>query len=136
MNAIDKMDEYYILCGYGRVGKVVLNELIQRNQNVILIEKSEENSASIEESDSVVVINEDATENNLIAKLAGEKCQSVIISTGNDVTNLFIVLSGNCAPRIHHLHSPVSADRCGLFPIAPPPSSNTLRSFLSYRTGG
>ena len=93
MNAIDKMDEYYILCGYGRVGKVVLNELIQRNQNVILIEKSEENSASIEESDSVVVINEDATENNLIAKLAGEKCQSVIISTGNDVTNLFIVLT-------------------------------------------
>jgi len=93
MNAIDKMDEYYILCGYGRVGKVVLEELIQRNQNVILSEKNEENSANIEESDSVVVINEDATENNLIAKLAGEKCQSVIISIGNDVTNLFIVLT-------------------------------------------
>ena len=67
MNAIDKMDEYYILCGYGRVGKVVLEELIQRNQNVILIEKNEENSANIKENDSVVVINEDATENNLIA---------------------------------------------------------------------
>ena len=49
--------------------------------------------ANIEENDSVVVINEDATENNLIAKLAGEKCQSVIISIGNDVTNLFIVLT-------------------------------------------
>ncbi|WP_295113207.1 NAD-binding protein [uncultured Methanobrevibacter sp.] len=93
MNAIEKMDEYYILCGYGRVGKVVLNELIHRNQNVVIIEKNEENSEDIEENESVVVINKDATENDLIAKLAGDKCQSVIISTGSDVTNLFIVLT-------------------------------------------
>lgn len=93
MNAIKHMDDYYILCGYGRVGKVVFDELNQRNQNVIIFEKNEEISEDIEESDRVAVINRDATEDNLIAKLAGDKCRSVIISTGDDVTNLFIVLT-------------------------------------------
>ncbi len=93
MRAIENMDDYYILCGYGRVGKVVFEELSQRKQNIILFEKNEEIVESIEETSSVVVIPKDATEDDLIAKLAGKKCRSVIISTGDDVTNLFIVLT-------------------------------------------
>lgn len=93
MKTIDNMDEYYLLCGYGRVGKVVFNELRERNHNVIIIDHNEEICSEIEENDSVVVLNKDATDDELIAKLAGEKCRSVIISTGNDVTNLFIVLT-------------------------------------------
>ena len=93
MKRIDNMDEYYILCGYGRVGKVVFEELRQRNHNVIIIDSDEEVCNEIDENDSVVVINKEATDDDLIAHLAGEKCRSVIISTGNDVTNLFIVLT-------------------------------------------
>lgn len=93
MKAIYDMDDYYILCGFGRVGKVVFDELTQRNQNVIVIDKNEEICESIEESDSVVVIQEDATESDLITRLAGDKCNSVIISIGDDVANLFIVLT-------------------------------------------
>ena len=36
MKAIDQMDDYYILCGYGRVGKVVYKELNTRPQNIII----------------------------------------------------------------------------------------------------
>ena len=93
MKKISTMDDYYILCGYGRVGSIVFEELARRNQNVIVIEKNKELCENIEESNSVVVINKDATESDLIANLAGERCRSVIISTGSDVTNLFIVLT-------------------------------------------
>ena len=93
MKAIEDMDDYYVLCGFGRVGKVVFDELTQRNQNVIVIEKDEEVCEKIEESNSVVVIQKDATEDDFVARLAGDKCNSVIISTGNDVTNLFMVLT-------------------------------------------
>ena len=93
MKAIENMDDYYILCGYGRVGKVVFEELTKRKQNVILFEKDEELLEDVEENDSVVTIHKDATEDDLISKLAGDKCRSVIISTGDDVTNLFIVLT-------------------------------------------
>ncbi len=93
MRFIEHIDNYYILCGYGRVGKVVYKELNQRKQNVIIIEKNEEICEDIKEDSSTIVLNKDATEDNLIAKLAAEKCKSVIISTGDDVTNLFIVLT-------------------------------------------
>lgn len=93
LRVIKEMEDYYIICGYGRVGKVVFNELMQRNQNVIVIEKDKERCDSIEESNSIVVINDDAIEDDLVAKLAGEKCRSVIICTGDDVNNLFIVLT-------------------------------------------
>ena len=93
MKTISNMDDYYILCGFGRVGKVVFDELTQRNQNVIVIDKNEEICEKIEERDNVVVIKKAATEDDFIAKLAGEKCNSVILSTGDDVTNLFMVLT-------------------------------------------
>ena len=93
MKTIDDMDDYYILCGFGRVGKIVFEELTQRNQNVIVIDKDEDVCENIEESDSIVVLQADATESDLISELAGEKCNSVIISIGDDVSNLFIVLT-------------------------------------------
>ena len=70
MKTIEHMDDYYILCGYGRVGKVVFEELTKRNQNIIVFEKDEDLIKDIEESDSVVTIRKDATEDNLISKLA------------------------------------------------------------------
>ena len=93
LKKIEEMDSYYIICGYGRVGTVVFDELTRRNQNVIIIEKNEEICESIEENENTVVIHENATEDDLITKLAGDKCRSIIICTGNDVDNLFIVLT-------------------------------------------
>lgn len=93
LKAIEAMEDYYIICGYGRVGKEVFKQLIQRKQNVIVIEKDKEQCDGIEETDNVIVINDDAIEDDLVAKLAGEKCRSVIICTGDDVNNLFIVMT-------------------------------------------
>jgi voltage-gated potassium channel len=93
LRAISEMEDYYIICGYGRVGKVVFDELIQRHQNVIVIDKNKDICDGIEEREGVVVINDDAIEDDLVAKLAGEKCRSVIVCTGDDVDNLFIVLT-------------------------------------------
>ena len=93
MQSIDEMDDYYILCGFGRVGKVVFDELTRRHQNVIVIDKNEKAIQNIEESKNVVVFNRDATEDDFIAKLANEKCNSVILATGDDVNSLFIVLT-------------------------------------------
>ena len=93
MRKINRMDDYYIICGYGRVGKVVFQELNKRKQNVIIFEKNPDATADLAEDENVVVINKDATENNLITTAVGEKCRSIIISTGSDVTNLFMVLT-------------------------------------------
>ncbi|WP_458454264.1 NAD-binding protein [Methanobrevibacter sp.] len=93
MRAIEEMDDYYILCGYGRVGKVVFDELVERKQNVIVIDKSEETCENIPKHDNVVILNEDAIEDDFISRLINERCRSIILCTGDDVINLFIVLT-------------------------------------------
>lgn len=93
MKAIQDMEDYYIICGYGRVGKVVFKELADRNQNVIVIDKDKEVCKDIPKQDNIVVINRDAIEDDLISKLINEECRSVILCTGDDVNNLFIVLT-------------------------------------------
>lgn len=90
---VKKMRDYYVLCGYGRVGKVVFEELKKRNQNVIIIENDPIATQDLEPDDSVVIINRDATDDALLGKILSDRCRSIVVTTGSDVTNLFIVLT-------------------------------------------
>ncbi len=87
------MKNHYILCGFGRVGTAVYEELMKRNQKVIIIEKNEEKLEDIEENENVILLNGNATEDKTLKKLNIDKSLGVIVATGSDVDNLFIVLT-------------------------------------------
>ena len=87
------MENHYILCGFGRVGLSVFEELKKRNQKVIIVDMDEKATEDIEEDENIVVYNANATEDKTIKKLNIDKSLGVIIATGNDVDNLFMVLS-------------------------------------------
>lgn len=87
------MQNHYILCGFGRVGTAVYEELMKRNQKVIIIEKNEEKLEDIEENENAIFLNGNATEDKTLKKLNIDKSLGVIVTTGSDVDNLFIVLT-------------------------------------------
>lgn len=93
MKKIERMDDYYVICGYGRVGQAVVKNLDERNHNIIIIETDEEKITKAKDKDNIQVFKKDATDNKFLKELLTEKCNSVIVTTGSDVTNLFIVLS-------------------------------------------
>jgi voltage-gated potassium channel len=88
-----EMENHYILCGFGRVGAAVYEELMKRNQKVIIIEKEAEKLEDIEENDKVIALNANATEDKTLKKLNIDKSLGMIVTTGSDVDNLFIVLT-------------------------------------------
>lgn len=90
---LSKMENHYILCGLGRVGTAVFDELRKRNQKVIIIEIDEEKTEYIEEDDDVIILNANATDDKTLKKLNIDKSFGVIITTGSDVDNLYIVLT-------------------------------------------
>ena len=90
---LNEMENHYILCGFGRVGTAVYEELMKRNQKVIIIEKNEDKLGDIEENDNVIALNANATEDKTLKKLNIDKSLGVIVATGSDVDNLFIVLT-------------------------------------------
>ncbi|OPX58315.1 MAG: Calcium-gated potassium channel MthK [Methanobacterium sp. PtaB.Bin024] len=85
---------HFVLCGYGRVGSAVHKELLKRNQKVLIIEKD----PSIVEKElwddpDVLAIPGDATDESVMREAGIEHARGVIITTGDDVDNLFITLT-------------------------------------------
>ncbi len=91
---VKEMRNHFILCGFGRVGSAVFKELKERNYKVIIIEK---NRSFVEkelwEDPNILAIAGDATDEELIKDAGIENARGVIITTGNDVDNLFITLT-------------------------------------------
>ena len=96
---MNNMNDHYIICGYGRVGSVVLNELIKRKQKVIVIDNDKERieklneEANIAENPNILTLVGDATDQNTMNKFKIKESNALILTTRSDVTNLFIVLS-------------------------------------------
>ncbi|MGL6297583.1 MAG: NAD-binding protein [Methanobacteriaceae archaeon] len=98
---IAKLENHYILCGHGRVGDVVLKELKKRNKKVVVIEKNSKIAERLWEDERVLAINGDATEDEVLKEAGINSAYGLILSTGEDVDNLFIALtSRELAPDI------------------------------------
>jgi len=85
---------HFVLCGYGRVGAAVFRELKKRNQVAIIVEKDKKIvEKELWEEPDVLAIPGDATDESTLMDAGIERARSVIITTGDDVDNLFITLT-------------------------------------------
>jgi voltage-gated potassium channel len=90
---------HFVLCGYGRVGAAVFRELKKRNQTAIIIERDKKIvEKELWEDPEVLAIPGDATDEDILMDAGIKKARGVIITTGDDVDNLFITLT---AREIH-----------------------------------
>jgi len=90
---IKSLEDHYILCGYGRVGAVVVAELQKRNHEVVIIEKNRDIVDEIEKEGNLLVMHGDATDDKTLKCAGIEKATGLLLATGNDVENLFITLA-------------------------------------------
>jgi voltage-gated potassium channel len=90
---------HFVLCGYGRVGSAVHKELLKRNQSVVIIEKEQKIvEKELWDDPDILAIPGDATEEGVMIDAGIKSARGVIITTGDDVDNLFITLT---AREIH-----------------------------------
>ncbi|AEG19202.1 3H domain-containing protein [Methanobacterium paludis] len=86
--------DHFVLCGYGRVGGAVHKELKKRDRNVIIIERDKDIvEKELWEDPDVLAIPGDATDETVMIDAGIKKARGVIITTGDDVDNLFITLT-------------------------------------------
>jgi voltage-gated potassium channel len=86
--------DHFVLCGYGRVGSAVHKELKKRNIPAIIIERNEDVvKRQLWIDQDVLAIPGDATEEKIMIDAGIKKARGVIITTGDDVDNLFITLT-------------------------------------------
>ena len=91
---MQSMNNHFILCGFGRVGSAVFKELQKRNQKTIIIEKDREIvEKELWEDPNVLAIPESAADEETLRAAGIKRARGVIITTGDDVDNLFITLT-------------------------------------------
>lgn len=92
MRAISKLENHYIICGYGRVGRSAYESLKEAKRQVVIIEKESEQAQESLDMGLTVVLG-DATRDETLKQAGIEKAQGLMVCGGNDSDNLFIVLS-------------------------------------------
>lgn len=92
MQTIENLENHVIVSGYGRVGQSAVASLINSKRQVVVIEKDPEKSAEFDQLDLTYLIG-DATRDEVLQQAGIERAWGMLVCTGDDSRNLFIVLS-------------------------------------------
>lgn len=87
---IKELKDHYIICGYGRMGRIIARELQEEGVQFVVVEKD---PAALEEKKDVLVVMGDATRDHTLKEAGIDKACGLISVLPNDAENLFVVLS-------------------------------------------
>jgi len=89
---ISNLKEHYIICGYGRMGAIIADELNQKESIFLIIEKDEKKAAIIR-SKGMFCIHGDATSEETLEMARVDKASGVAVVLDTDQDNLFVTMS-------------------------------------------
>jgi len=89
---ISNLKEHYIICGYGRMGAIIADELHQKGSIFVIIEKDEK-KAGIIRSKGMFCIHGDATSEETLEMARVDKASGVAVVLDTDQDNLFVTMS-------------------------------------------
>ena len=89
---IDRLKNHYIVCGYGRIGRVLCKKLRQKPIDLVVIESDPALIPQMEK-DGVLYISGEAYSEVNLQKARIEKAKGIIAALGTDADNVFLVLT-------------------------------------------
>lgn len=88
---IERLRDHHIVCGYGRVGRVVCRELAASGVPFLVIDKSEETAARAEEAGILVLLG-DAVEEKMLEAARIAHARSLILALPDEAENVYVTL--------------------------------------------
>lgn len=98
---ISEFSDHVIVCGFGRVGRGVYRDLVDRGEQVAVIEEDPALAAEAE-SEGVPILMGDATFNDTLEAAGIARAKALVACVADDSDNLVIILSARSIhPTIH-----------------------------------
>jgi voltage-gated potassium channel len=88
---IARLKDHYIICGYGRIGRVLARYLTERYLNVVIIEKNEFRQAAMD-ADGVLYLVGEATDESLLLRAGIKDAKALVTAVATDADNVFLTL--------------------------------------------
>lgn len=89
---LSELNGHFIVCGYGRMGKVITRELEHEKLAFVVIEKNDV-ILDADQKEEFIIVQGDATNDDLLKRVGIEKAQCLISVLPTDAENLYVVLS-------------------------------------------
>lgn len=89
---IDRMNNHYIVCGYGRIGKILCKMLARKPVDLVIIEKDLE-LIPVMDNDKMVYVSGDAGDEITLLRAGIKRAKGLIAVLATDTDNVFLVLT-------------------------------------------
>jgi len=89
---IDRLKNHYIVCGYGRIGRVLCKRLKSKPIDVVVIEKSQD-LIPVMDQDKMLYVSGDASDEINLNKAGIKRAKGLIAALATDTDNVFLVLT-------------------------------------------
>lgn len=89
---ISKLKNHYMVCGYGRIGRVLCNFIKEDTKNLVVIEQ-DETQADVLEKDKLHYLIGDALDEELLTKAGIQSAGFLVAALATDAANVFLVLT-------------------------------------------
>lgn len=87
---IDEMKNHVIVCGYGRVGRAIVDHLAAARQQFVVIDSDADR---LKGSQHLHVVG-DATDDTVLHRAGMDRARALVAATSTDTTNVYLALSG------------------------------------------
>lgn len=89
---IAHLKQHYIICGYGRIGKLIVQELASHGKDFVVIEND---PAAVEEleAERYLFLPHDATSDETLIDAGIENARGIVTAVRSDADNVFITLT-------------------------------------------
>jgi voltage-gated potassium channel len=90
--SIEKVSDHFIICGYGQVGRTVVDQLTRLQIPFVLIETNEEMCRGLLK-EKILVVHGDSKRHDILRAAGIERARGVCIVIDNDADNLYITVT-------------------------------------------
>lgn len=90
---LKNLKDHYIICGHGRMGKIVRERLEEEKLPFVVIDNKEEKLEDLKQTNSCLFIEGDATHEDILTKAGIKKAKGLAALLSTDADNLYLVLS-------------------------------------------
>lgn len=98
---INKLEGHYIVCGAGRVGMQVIDELLRKEVDFVIIDRDEHVSERLLAKGNLVLVG-DATDEHVLEGANVRTARCVITAASSDADNVYVTLTARgLNPNIH-----------------------------------
>jgi voltage-gated potassium channel len=89
---LEALSGHYVVCGYGRVGQEVVEDLQRRGRRCVVVDSTHPASPTLPDVPFVVG---DAANDDVLRQAGIDRARGLVAVTGDDPTNLFVTLSAH-----------------------------------------